>query len=556
MRLFPITNFILTSVRKAGRGACWAIVAAGLLCVPLGESLSAAGPQPTGGSDEEDPTYPEVPDIDSIWNSASPAPTYYGGLHASGIGFQYWNNYMLMETVWERLRNVALVTYNGEDGTTGSGLVPNNGGYGTVPANQIGDYRYSTGGYPTAPYGPGYAPGYEEGYPGYQSGYPVYQDGIMMPQQNNAVGMAPPLYRGQAAYGDPGTLIYSLWAGVVGGSGNVKDHGSSPGYKTEDVGGVIGIDLFGSTDCRSGVFYAYQNAELKGRDLAYDYLDVQTGTLLDPTEIVGEGEEEQYSTSYDYTADYSGAFKGHLKGHNHLIGLYHQFGSEFIYNILTARVGYNRMKSHSAISEIGAATGTVTKTRSEFVDGVLVNESSNVEPYADEDIDAYSLNAKYNEYLGGVSIERGANLKFLNVLTFTPRANLDYTYMFRDKIRESVEGLGTINYKKKSYHSLRSQLGGDLAIDLYPGDGHFRALVRGGWIHEFLNYHYGKTALTTPYDVGWEVRGNPAGRDWAVIGAGAEWAIVPGFMIFADYDFYKNKYLKSHYGDVGMKLMW
>ena len=99
-------------------------------------------------------------------------------------------------------------------------------------------------------------------------------------------------------------------------------------------------------------------------------------------------------------------------------------------------------------------------------------------------------------------------------------------------------------------------LRGDLAIDLYPGDGHFRALVRGGWIHEFLNYHYGKTALTTPYDVGWEVRGNPAGRDWAVIGAGAEWAIVPGFMIFADYDFYKNKYLKSHYGDVGMKLMW
>jgi hypothetical protein len=27
-------------------------------------------------------------------------------------------------------------------------------------------------------------------------------------------------------------------------------------------------------------------------------------------------------------------------------------------------------------------------------------------------------------------------------------------------------------------------------------------------------------------------------------------------MIFANYDLYKNKYITSHYGDVGLKFMW
>ena len=561
MRIFPNTKSFLATVSRVALGLCFMLLAAPSAFHSAEGQLWAAGPQPTGGTDEDDPTYPKPPEIDDIWEADSPATTLYAGMHASGIGYQYWNNYMLMETIWERLRNVPLVTYNGEDGAGSPGMVPGNGGYGSVPADQVGGYRYSTGGYPTAPYGTGYAPGYEEGQPLYQTGYPYYQDGIMYnpyaPQQPYYQQGAAPVYRGQAAYGDPGTLIYSLWGGVVGGSGKVKDHASAPGYKTKDFGGYIGIDLFGSTDCRSGLFYAYQKNELKQEHLGYTYLYNQRGILYDPTTIVGVGEEKQYSTEYDYKLDFSGTFDGKLKGHNHLIGLYHQFGSEFIYNIATARFGFNRMKSKSVLSESGTADETIGRTVSTYLDGEQVDPGyTEIEQLTVDADGLYNMSSKYNEYLGGVSLERGANLKFLNVFTFSPRGTLDYTYLFRDKIKETVDGVGVNYYKKKSYHSLRSQLGADLALDLYPGDGHFRVLARGGWIHEFLSFHYGKTMLTDVYGTEWEGKGNPAGRDWAVLGAGAEWTIVPAFMIFADYDYYKNKYLGSHYGDAGVKLMW
>lgn len=566
MRLFPITSISFPFIARAGKNTASFFVFAFLLSALAVGSLSAAGPQATGtGSDEDEHTYPDPPPARAVWNSVSLAADYYGGLHASGIGFEYWNNYMMMEDLIEHLRNVPLVTYNGDEMSGSSSLVPPagggyaapyQGGYGYVNPNQVGGYQYSTGGYQTAPYGPGYAPGYEQGQPGYQMGYPVYQDGIMTNPQGYPVNTAPPLYRGQAQYGDPGTLIYSLWGGVVGGGGTIKDHVDVTGYKTKQFGGFVGLDLFGSCDCRSGLFYAYQKGELKEENKAYDYLYAESGTLFDPVSIVGEGEEEQYSTAYDYTSNFAGRYDGKLKAHNHLIGLYHQFGSEFIYNIFTARFGFNRIKTKSDLSETGTTTGTVTETLSKFTDGELVEEFSTVEEATNPDGNSYSMDGKYNEYLGGVSLERGANLKFLNFLTFAPRGSLDYTYMFRSKINENVEGFGVNTYKKKSYHSLRSQLGGDLAVDLYPGDGHLRLLARGGWIHEFLNYHYGKTSLTDLYGSVWTIQGNSTGRDWAVVGAGGEWAIVPSFMIFANYDFYKNKYLSSHYGDVGLKLMW
>ncbi|MBO7708171.1 MAG: hypothetical protein J6S42_05770, partial [Thermoguttaceae bacterium] len=177
MRIFPNTKSFLATVSRVALGVCFMFLAVPLAFDSAEGQLWAAGPQPTNGTDEDDPTYPDPPKIEDIWDADSPATTLYAGMHASGIGYQYWNNYMLMETIWERLRNVPLVTYNGEDGAGSPGMVPGNGGYGTVPADQVGGYRYSTGGYPTAPYGTGYAPGYDEGQPLYQSGYPYYQDG-------------------------------------------------------------------------------------------------------------------------------------------------------------------------------------------------------------------------------------------------------------------------------------------------------------------------------------------------------------------------------------------
>ena len=87
-----------------------------------------------------------------------------------------------------------------------------------------------------------------------------------------------------------------------------------------------------------------------------------------------------------------------------------------------------------------------------------------------------------------------------------------------------------------------------------------RGVVRGGWVHEFLNGIYGDTdvevgsAAIPLYTT--TIQGNTMGRDWALIGGEIDWTIVPSFMIFANYDFMKNKYLSQHFGTLGAALMW
>ena len=109
MRIFPNTKSFLATVSRVALGVCFMFLAAPPAFDSAEGQLWAAGPQPTSGTDEDEPTYPDPPTIEDIWDADSPATTLYAGMHASGIGYQYWNNYMLMETIWERLRNVPLV---------------------------------------------------------------------------------------------------------------------------------------------------------------------------------------------------------------------------------------------------------------------------------------------------------------------------------------------------------------------------------------------------------------------------------------------------------------
>lgn len=518
---------------------------------------------PDNGSDEDEHTFPKAPAPIGFLNGSGGLASYYGGLHASGIGFQYWNNYMMVNSLMEHLRNVPMVTYTGDGGSGGTGGGDGDSSYGNPPMlggayateTSRNGFDYSTGGYNTAPYGPGYAPAYE-GQQMFQSGYPVYHDGVMVNPQSSALDPNS-VYRGQAQYGDPGTLIYSVWGALTGGDGKIKDHKGIPGYDTKQYGIMAGIDLFGSCDCRSGLFYGYQGTEMKQDNVGFNYQSAQSGDLFDPTKLLGEGEEFLYETEYDYLTNFYGNYSGKMKTNNHLIGIYHQFGSEFVYNIATLRLGYNRVKTNQTLKESGTTTGTITESKGTYVDGVLVDPGEEITYSPSNPASAeYLLQAKYNEYLGGVNFERGANLKFLNVFTFTPRGAIDYTYLYRDKFYEELANGGRNEYRKRSYHSLRSQVGADLALDMYPGDMHLRLLLRGSWVHEFLNYYYGKTSLTDFSGNQWSVLGNSVGRDWALTGAGLEWTIVPAFMIFGNYDYLKNKYADTHYGNVGIKVMW
>lgn len=488
-------------------------------------------------------------------NEDDPAPKAFDGnagtnlagqVSADGIAFNYLNNYLMMMQVYEHLRNVPLVTYHGE---TQSG--PASAGY---PG-------YSTGGMNTAPYGPGYAPAYEQsiyngGYSGYdQNGQPI-----------SLSGDGSDIFRGQAQYGDPGTLIYSLWGGVIGGSGEVKKHDEVPGYDTEQFGGLVGLDLFCSSDCRSGLFYGYQEGKIKKLSNTYSWnVPSYTGSLTDPNPIPDDYVETAYRTDYTDTGKFNGTYTASLKTQNHLIGIYHQFGDEFVYNIATLRGGFNKVKTTESLAESGSATrsfayqqGTRALATDEWTwSDPAAGEPQPADDYPTEQVSPSSsslaLNNKYNEYIGGVSFERGANFSFAP-FTITPRGAVDYTFLHREK-SSATSGNSVFSLKKGNYHSVRTNLGANLSLDMYPGEQHFKGILRGSWVHEFLNDIYGSTEVTAPSYVH-TIKGNPMGRDWALLGAGLEWTIVPEFMIFGNYDYMMNKYLRQSYGSVGAALMW
>ncbi|MBR5626944.1 MAG: autotransporter outer membrane beta-barrel domain-containing protein, partial [Thermoguttaceae bacterium] len=395
-----------------------------------------------------------------------------GEIYASATEMRMQSTYLTVHNIYEQLRNVPLVTY------TGNGTVPDNGN-GTVapvaPSSYEAGYgNYETGGWDTAPYGTGYAPAYEPGSP---LGY----------NPNIGTGRSV-IQRGQAQYGDPGTLIYSAWFNVLGSTGTVKEHVDQLGYDTKQAGAVVGMDLFGCTDCRFGVFYSYQKDQIRKTPSYYGKLDTQ----------------------------------------DHLLGIYHQFGDEFVYNIAMLRAGYDRYKSDRSI-EVGSMADT--------------------------------LKAKYNGWNAGADFERGANFK-LAPFILSPYGALHYTYLSHQKFTESSTndtGLALM-VKSKGDHSLRSELGGRLILDLYPGSQQLRFVLRANWNHEFLNGGYGKTNssfVSMPTTAGdFVIQGNTMGRDWGLAGAGVEWTIIPAFQIFANYDYLANKYFRDNYGSAGLKLRW
>ncbi|MDO4587043.1 MAG: autotransporter outer membrane beta-barrel domain-containing protein [Planctomycetia bacterium] len=405
-----------------------------------------------------------------------------GEIYASTIGFQFNNTYLMSHSLYEQLRNVPLITYNG--------TIPNTSTVNPVSNYATPDYSsYPTGGLDTAPYGTGYAPMYENGSiidganNTLNGGDPLYQSGI---PTSSRFDPRQSVLRGQK-YGDPGTMIYSAWVTALTGSGTMKHHNDFLGYEAEQLGGMLGLDLFGSTDCRFGLFGSYQQNKLKDTPNWY----------------------------------------GKLETENYMLGLYHQFGDEFVYNIAMLAGGYNRFDTQRTIS--GA-----------------INDQ---------------LNGKTNSYQGLIGFERGANFQLAPFIV-SPYGGVEYSYLYRDSMTEtstSNSGLA-LKIDSKSYHSLHTNLGARAILDLEPCTHRVRLVLRGQWTHEFLDYYDGKTNVSInslPVAAGtFDVYGNSTGRDWAIIGGGLEWAPIPAFLLYANYDYLKNKYTSTNYGSAGLKLCW
>lgn len=432
---------------------------------------------------------------------AVPFSQLTGELHASTVGFAYLNNLTTTQTLLDRLRANSLVAYGGGASSVAPMNYEANGGVyqggaagGYFDTNGL--YQYETG---TDPYGSGVAPIYETGYGtqiegGYENG--LVPNGTVPGAVDGGYPTAPlgrrqystlSTLRGQAQYGDPGTLIYSAWFAALGGSVDAKERKGANPYDGDQIGFLTGLDLFGSCDCRFGAFYGYQNNEMKN----------------------------------DAVAGY-----GKLETKNHLVGLYHQFGDEAVYNILTIRGGYDRYDTTRQIDVLGARD---------------------------------SLAAKYDGFNAGATFERGANFA-LQPFVFSPFVSVDYNFLYREAFEEtSTTGSGyALRSGSTNYHSLRGIVGARLFVDMYPGDQHVRIGARGAYIHEFLDGMFGETNVsfaglpTTEFPI----YGNALGRDWGLVGLGLDWAPIPAFLVFYHADVLLNEYVDDVYNSVGLSFRW
>ncbi len=410
---------------------------------------------------------------DSYINKSIETLQYEGEIYASSVSFFYMNRFRTLQTVKEQLRGVPLTAYS-EGNTNTNASVPNYdstyGNYDSAYGNyNVDPNSYETGGSNTAPYGPGYAPAY--------STDPNY--GYSSPMNSS-------IYRGQAQYGDPGTLIYSLWGHGLGGTATIKQHGDSLGYKTDQMGGLVGLDLFGCTDCRSGLFYSYEQNKIKNA----------------PT------------------------YFGSVKSTDHLLGLYHHFGDEVIYNILTITGGYSNYKTTREVLE-SAATQV--------------------------------YNSKNKYYSASAGYERGANFHFGDAFTISPYGGIDYTWLKRTRADEANynNSIFALSAHGKNYNSLRSTLGARASLNMFPGNQEIHLILHGNWSHEFLNSINGKTTMNfINGGSDFIIYGNTMGRDWGLVGGGVEWIPIPALVIYGNYDYMKNKYLSGQLGYAGVRFRW
>lgn len=478
-----------------------------------------------------------------------------GELHASTMGFAYMNNFTTQQTLFNLLRNNTLVAYSGASSSVapmnyGEGNYNNRPGYvggASAGAFDNGQLYYNND---TNSYGPGVVPIYNN------QNQPVY----------NYTGAS---YNGETYGGGVGGMSggsynaeFEQYGGGVGnGYNNYYDGGYNGGYNNYGGGysggygtGYSALDYnFGAGGATSASTLATYRAQ---EGATYG----DPGTLIYSAWLAALGsaqEVEIHKDSHAYNGKQGGflfgldlfcscdcrfgayygyqrntmknlELLGELKMDGHAVGVYHQWGDESIYTIASLRGGYDRYRT-----------------------------TREIEVLDQKDI----LTAKYNGWNAGASLERGANFA-ARPFIFTPYVGLDYNFFYRNKFtEESTTNSGYALFADKTnYHSLRSQVGARVALDMYPGDQQIRVVANAAYIHEFLNPTYGKTTLgfvdLPNASGGFDVYGNSMGRDWAVVGLGLDWTPIPALALFGKTDYLFNKYARNTYSSAGLKYRW
>lgn len=168
-----------------------------------------------------------------------------------------------------------------------------------------------------------------------------------------------------------------------------------------------------------------------------------------------------------------------------------------------------------------------------------------------------AASANYSGWSPSAYFEHGARFQAGRAIV-QPYVALQYIYVRQNSFTESGAGVLDQSVAGVDTHALRGLLGTRLAQAWSTRHG--RTLVpelRAAWMHEFLEPSSTLTAVFAPVGGGsFAARGLNFGRDWAVLGAGAQYILTRNTSLFANYDLLVNARQAWNAGSGGVQFVW
>lgn len=141
---------------------------------------------------------------------------------------------------------------------------------------------------------------------------------------------------------------------------------------------------------------------------------------------------------------------------------------------------------------------------------------------------------------------------------FQPYGALQYIYVRQNSFTETGAGVLDQYVGGIDTHALRGLLGARLAQAMTTKAGRdIVPEIRAAWMHEFLEPSSTLNATFAPIGGGsFAARGLNFGRDWALLGAGAQFALRENVSLFANYDLLFNSRQTWNAGSGGVQFVW
>ncbi|MDO4628528.1 MAG: autotransporter outer membrane beta-barrel domain-containing protein [Planctomycetia bacterium] len=287
---------------------------------------------------------------------------------------------------------------------------------------------------------------------------------------------------------------WTAWGHFYADGGKVDSHKNLDGYETDNYGAMFAIDWSNCESCHFGMFFNYSDMNVASdAPMGYSSVDAE----------------------------------------NYGIGLYAKWLGLWCtggYGQLIASVNWTDMESNREL----------------YLDDFFAGESSGVMP--------------------SLFYERGWIFFPHDKLSINPYFGLQYVYYHSEDFTEQgYDEVGdpsklALNVGEIDHHSLRTLVGLRISRDWMLGSCHDRRLTtrfKGAWMHDLLGAcdpSFTTSHVGNPDFPVWNVRGNNAGRDWAILGLGADFNATERLSFLVDYNIFFNEHTTIHTGMATVRL--